>query len=132
MSKNQIIGLVVAIIIVIVIGLIFIMPRGQQITPFEEDITVPEDDMDFIEEEDMTLPEETAIMELTEEELMGLQLILDEAIPEEMFENPELYGGIIMEVDSKLMELTADELRELTVEDVRQMFEDVQSEELEE
>ncbi len=128
MSKNTIIAIVVGIIILFVI-LIFALTGTEEPLPHEEEPFTPEEEMPLPEEGAAPPPapeEDLPIMELSEEELMQLQAIYDEAIPE-MLADPEAHMDELMALDEKLMELTADELRELTVEDVREMLEETET-----
>ncbi len=65
-------------------------------------------------------------MQLSEEEVQRVQEAYDEAIPEEMMMDPEAHMETLMALDEMLMQLSADELREITVEDIEEMLQEVQ------
>ena len=137
MSNNTIIGIVVAVVVLAIV-LVFVLPgmmeedpvleNGEDVIDYDDDPVLPEDDDIVVpDDDDIVVPDEDmAIMQLSEEEVQRVQEAYDEAIPEEMMMDPEAHMETLMALDEMLMQLSADELREITVEDIEEMLQEVQ------
>ena len=126
MSKNTIIGVVIGLIVIALVVFAFVLPGTN---PEENGETNPEENG-----ETNVLDEDLPIMELSEEELTSLTNIRNEALPEgarvdeEGNIEDESYEEEVNKLQEKVLQLTADEIRELTVEDFERMWEEVQNE----
>ncbi len=124
MTKNILIGVVCALAIAIVF---LIIPKEEEpVAPKGEDPVTPEQEAEIVIDPEQ---EDLPIMQLTEEELIRLQEAFEEVIPEEMQmaaeEDPDLLESLLL-LDEKIMELSLEELKALTADDIERMFEEVQ------